>query len=240
MTRAFAAMVGLFCFNHVYFAPGYILSETGCAGPESFVSFSMAYAFAYLMDWIKWLVGWAVTIGPTITRHMVCTMSQHHFFSHAKATRDFGYTPHVSLDDALRITIAYFTQLPASAVTAANASAVVGAQSLSASPLPLLSSPLSTSPVGLRGRSISIAAFPASAVLALAQTAPASAFRLVSTGTGRDGGLAADNENASQSEGRRASVLQPIVDFASSRQGATFVRRAFSHQSLSSLARDDR
>jgi hypothetical protein len=32
----------------------------------------VAYAFAYVMDWLHWLLGWVVQFSPTITRHMVC------------------------------------------------------------------------------------------------------------------------------------------------------------------------
>ena len=38
----------------------------------------------------------------------VCTMACHHWFSHQKATRDFGYKPVVSLDEGLQYTIEYF------------------------------------------------------------------------------------------------------------------------------------
>jgi sterol-4alpha-carboxylate 3-dehydrogenase (decarboxylating) len=114
----------------------YVLAQCGCAGPEKYISYSMAYAFAYVMEWLQYLFGWAIRVGPTITRQMVCTMSQHHWFSHAKATRDFGYTPLVSLDQALQVTIAHFADLKVPRPTAPSPVSVLhrtlSAQSLSA------------------------------------------------------------------------------------------------------------
>ena len=39
---------------------------------------------------------------------MVCMMACHHWFSHAKATKDLGYMPIVHLDEGLALTIEYF------------------------------------------------------------------------------------------------------------------------------------
>ena len=87
-----------------------ILDKTGCASPTKSVSFRIAYAFAYVMEMIVWLLSPFVRVRPTITRHMVCTMSCHHWFSHEKATRDLGYTPIVSLDEGIALTTSWAEQ----------------------------------------------------------------------------------------------------------------------------------
>ena len=90
-----------------------ILSETGCVGPTQQISFRVAYAFAYIMEVVVWLLGWVgrlFNLRPVITRHMVSTMACQAWFSHAKATAHFGYKPTVSLDDALDMTVNYFTR----------------------------------------------------------------------------------------------------------------------------------
>ena len=89
---------------------GTVLAETGCVGPTKNISFRLAYAFAYVMELLHWLLGRLINFRPTITRHMVCIMACHHWFSHEKATRDFGYRPIVTLEDGLRQTISYFRQ----------------------------------------------------------------------------------------------------------------------------------
>lgn len=87
---------------------GDVLSEMGCVGPTKSISFRVAYSFAYIMEFLHWLLAPFMEFRPTITRHMVCTMACHHWFSHAKATQDFGYKPVVSLDEGLDYTIEYF------------------------------------------------------------------------------------------------------------------------------------
>jgi hypothetical protein len=39
---------------------------------------------------------------------MVCSMARHHWFSNARAARDLGYTPPVTLDRGLALTCDYF------------------------------------------------------------------------------------------------------------------------------------
>jgi sterol-4alpha-carboxylate 3-dehydrogenase (decarboxylating) len=88
-----------------------VLQETGCVGPTKSIAYRVAYGFAYSMELVHWLVSPVVSFRPTITRHMVCTMSCDHWFTHSKATRHFGYRPIVSLDEGLAETIAYFQKV---------------------------------------------------------------------------------------------------------------------------------
>jgi sterol-4alpha-carboxylate 3-dehydrogenase (decarboxylating) len=90
---------------------GRVLEDTGCPGPTKRISFRVAYSFAVAIEWLQWGLGPLVSFRPAITRHMVAVMTTHHWFSHARATRDLGYRPLVSLDEGLRRTIAYFQTL---------------------------------------------------------------------------------------------------------------------------------
>jgi sterol-4alpha-carboxylate 3-dehydrogenase (decarboxylating) len=90
-----------------------ILSETGCVGPTKKISFSIAYFIATVMEWVQWLLSrlpsfMRFRIERTITRHMVCIMGRSQWYSCEKAQRDLGYTPIVTLDQGLEITIQYF------------------------------------------------------------------------------------------------------------------------------------
>lgn len=87
-----------------------ILTNTGCIGPTKRISFRVAYAFAYVMEFLHWILKRFFNFRPTITRHMVCTMCCHHWFSLGKASRELGYKPITSLDEGLRHTIEYFQQ----------------------------------------------------------------------------------------------------------------------------------
>ena len=65
------------------------------------------------MEWVQWLLSrlpsfMRFRIERTITRHMVCIMGRSQWYSCEKAQRDLGYTPIVSLDQGLEITIQYF------------------------------------------------------------------------------------------------------------------------------------
>lgn len=102
-----------------------VLRQTGCVGPTKTISFRVAYSFAYVMEFLHWVFGRLVSFRPTITRHMVCTMACHHWFSHSKATRDFGYRPVVSLDEGLRETVDYFSQLVRTGLQAGGSSLAV-------------------------------------------------------------------------------------------------------------------
>merc|ERR1711990_36216 len=42
---------------------------------------------------------------PKLTRQLVFNMSMNHYFSHAKATKEIGYTPLVSLDSGIERTM---------------------------------------------------------------------------------------------------------------------------------------
>ena len=94
-----------------------ILYETGCVGPTQSLSFSVAYIIAFILEYVHaFLLLFPVfpvtalvpLVVPPITRHMVCCMSCHCWFSHRKATLQLGYRPIVSIDRGVEMTIRYF------------------------------------------------------------------------------------------------------------------------------------
>ena len=84
---------------------GQILQQLGCPRPTKFISYNVAYAIALIMEFIYMIFGWIFGWKPIITRQMVVTMACHHWFSHAKATRDLGYKPIVTLDHGIKKTV---------------------------------------------------------------------------------------------------------------------------------------
>ena len=44
---------------------------------------------------------------PPMTRFVALNLGKSHYFSHEKARRDFGYTPHVSIEEGLKRTFSY-------------------------------------------------------------------------------------------------------------------------------------
>jgi sterol-4alpha-carboxylate 3-dehydrogenase (decarboxylating) len=63
----------------------------------------LAYAFAWINE--KTL---APRTGSAFTTFTVDYLSTHHYFSHARATKDLGYRPRVSLDEGVALTAAAF------------------------------------------------------------------------------------------------------------------------------------
>jgi sterol-4alpha-carboxylate 3-dehydrogenase (decarboxylating) len=91
---------------------GRLLNEFGSPKPQRSISYAFAYFLAWFMEYLRWLLGWLplVNYKPSITRHMVCMVAKDHYFSCEKAKRDLGYSPIVSLEEGLQITVAYFSQ----------------------------------------------------------------------------------------------------------------------------------
>ncbi len=62
---------------------------------------------AYAAGWINEKT-FAPRTGSSFTTFTVDYLSTHHYFSHARATRDLGYQPRVSLDDGIALTARAF------------------------------------------------------------------------------------------------------------------------------------
>lgn len=65
------------------------------------------------MEWLQWFLRrlpsfMRIKMESTITRHVVCVLAKSQWYSCAKAQRDLGYDPIISLDQGLEITINYF------------------------------------------------------------------------------------------------------------------------------------
>merc|ERR1740123_600860 len=90
---------------------GAMLKQLGCPAPTKYVSYNVAYAIALIMEFIYMIFGWMFGWRPILTRQMVCMMSCHHWFSHAKATRDLGYKPIVTLDEGIKKTVQYMQMM---------------------------------------------------------------------------------------------------------------------------------
>eukprot|EP00485_Elphidium_margaritaceum_P004237 CAMPEP_0202695694 /NCGR_PEP_ID=MMETSP1385-20130828/9236_1 /ASSEMBLY_ACC=CAM_ASM_000861 /TAXON_ID=933848 /ORGANISM="Elphidium margaritaceum" /LENGTH=377 /DNA_ID=CAMNT_0049351767 /DNA_START=419 /DNA_END=1552 /DNA_ORIENTATION=+ len=84
---------------------GAIFQQLGCPRPSKYISYNVAYAIALIMEFIYMIIGWIFGWRPIITRQMVVTMACHHWFSHAKATRDLGYKPVVTLEQGIKRTV---------------------------------------------------------------------------------------------------------------------------------------
>jgi len=87
-----------------------LLDEVGCPRPSKKMSWTVAWILAILMEFLHWAFGWMTNWYPPVTRAMVATMSRHHWFSHAKATRDLNYRPIVTTDDGLKRTGEWFKE----------------------------------------------------------------------------------------------------------------------------------
>ena len=87
----------------------YIITKCGCVGPDRYVSLGVAYGFAWIFETFAWLLYYFYKFKPRITRQMVFVMACHHWFSHAAATRDFGYSPIISLQQGCDRTIEFYS-----------------------------------------------------------------------------------------------------------------------------------
>jgi nucleoside-diphosphate-sugar epimerase len=61
----------------------------------------LAFGAAWVNERLSALRGAAAGAGSSFTPFTVNYLSTHHFFSHARATRDFGYRPRISLDEGI-------------------------------------------------------------------------------------------------------------------------------------------
>jgi len=89
-----------------FFLP--IISGLGYSPRPSHISQPLAYALASTLELLSRL-----GIGPQpplLTRYIVQSTSQDFYFSHAKATRDFGYQPIVPPEQAIAETVAWLKQ----------------------------------------------------------------------------------------------------------------------------------
>ncbi|ACL23488.1 NAD-dependent epimerase/dehydratase family protein [Chloroflexus aggregans] len=83
---------------------GEILTHAGCPPVRGKLPATVAYQLATVLEFLY--AGLRLPGEPPLTRLMVHELSHSHWFSHAAAERDFGYTPRISIEEGLRRTFA--------------------------------------------------------------------------------------------------------------------------------------
>lgn len=89
---------------------GEILKQLELPPIRGKVPFALAYFGASVAEAVEAMKGEASTADQGVSRFAVRYMCTHHYFSIAKAARDFGYQPRVSLDEGIARTCAHLTQ----------------------------------------------------------------------------------------------------------------------------------
>jgi len=84
---------------------GRVLDGLGFPRPKMRVPFPIAYGAAAFREALDAARG-IPTSEASLTRFAIRYLTTHHYFSHAKATRDLGYKPKVALDEGIRLTVA--------------------------------------------------------------------------------------------------------------------------------------
>ncbi len=84
---------------------GRVLDGLGHARPKYRVPYPIAYGAAAVREWADALRG-IPTSEESLTRFAIRYLTTHHYFSHAKATRDLGYQPKVDLTEGIARTVA--------------------------------------------------------------------------------------------------------------------------------------
>lgn len=87
---------------------GLVLVEMGYLGPSRKISSRFAYLIACVLEFLCWMSRWFIAYRPSLTRHMVTTMTKHHWFNIDKAQTELGYVPIIPLSLAIEITARYY------------------------------------------------------------------------------------------------------------------------------------
>lgn len=83
---------------------GKLLDGLSMKRPSFRVPFPIAYSAAAFRETLDALRG-VPTSEESLTRFTIRYLTTHHYFSHAAATRDFGYRPTVSIDEGVKRTL---------------------------------------------------------------------------------------------------------------------------------------
>lgn len=78
--------------------------------PDKRVNYETAFRAGRVFEIIWKLLG-IKKPDPPMTRFVAMNLGTHHYFSHEKAKRDFGFRPEISIDEGLRRTFAYKEQI---------------------------------------------------------------------------------------------------------------------------------
>lgn len=79
----------------------------GVRPPRLFVPFALAYGLGALVEGVYRVFGRWLRVDPVMTRYTAAAVCRDFWFVHDRATRDFGYQPPVSADEALRRTLVW-------------------------------------------------------------------------------------------------------------------------------------
>jgi sterol-4alpha-carboxylate 3-dehydrogenase (decarboxylating) len=82
-----------------------VLVQLGYPPIKGKVPYWLAYAAAAVVEGFDTLKGGTLNAENGLTRFAVKYMVTHHYFNIAKAKRDFGWTPRVSIDEGIRLTV---------------------------------------------------------------------------------------------------------------------------------------
>lgn len=95
---------------------GRVLGPLGFPPPRFAIPGAVAYAFAAVREAFDTYVrGGTLNAEEGVSRFAVRYITTHHYYSHAKATRDLGYVPRVKLAEGIERTVAYFRDPPPAA-----------------------------------------------------------------------------------------------------------------------------
>lgn len=89
---------------------GVILGKLGYPKPSVSIPFALCYVIATIVELILLLLSpmYKPARPPTFTRHRVMLLNTHRQLSCAKAKRDFGYKPAVSMEEGIDRTVQFF------------------------------------------------------------------------------------------------------------------------------------
>lgn len=95
---------------------GQVLPPLGHQPPRVAIPRSIAYAAAAVREaYDTYVRGGTLNAEEGLSRFAIRYICSHHYFSHAKATRDLGYVPRVRMAEGIARTIAYFREHGAAA-----------------------------------------------------------------------------------------------------------------------------
>lgn len=92
---------------------GTILGNLGYPVPSICIPYVVCYVFAALLEFTLLVLSpiYRPTQPPTFTLHRIRICTTHRQLSCAKAKRDFGYTPKVSMEEGMQRTLEFFKPL---------------------------------------------------------------------------------------------------------------------------------
>ncbi len=83
-----------------------ILGQMKIDPPTKNVDYATAFRAGKFFEFIWRMLG-IKKPDPPMTRFVAMNLGTHHYFSHAKAKRDFGFHPEISIEEGLKRTFAY-------------------------------------------------------------------------------------------------------------------------------------